>query len=165
MSSIVDTSEFALPGAAMRWRSWPAREHPLVAVLVLAALVGAALAVRWLCGQPYLAWLAAAALAASLWRFFLPIDYELGEDGIDQWLFGHHRRIPWSAISRYEVWDAAILLLPQDVACPLDLARSFYLPCRGRRDEVLAEVRQRLGDMPEGPGPRELHAAIRRSPS
>jgi hypothetical protein len=165
MSSIIDTSDFAVPGAAVRWRSWPAREHPLLAIAVLAALVGAALGIRWLCGQPHLAWLAAAVLAASLWRFFLPIDFELGEDGVDQWLFGHHRRTAWSAIARYEVWDAGILLLFQDVVCPMDLARSFYLPCRGRRDEVLAEVRQHLANGLETSALRELHAAIRRSPS
>ena len=137
------------PPVPVQWRSWPLREGALRASLVLAGLVAAWAVVRWVTGQMHLALLAMAALGLSLWRFFLPVTFELNAQGVDQWLLGRHRHIPWQAIGGYEVCQAGVLLLPEADCCPIDVFRGLYLPWGSRREEVLAHVRYHLDPWPE----------------
>jgi hypothetical protein len=147
MSSPVDPLELPMPPAPpppLQWRSWPLRENVPGAILVFGGLVGAGAGVRWVTGQTHLALLAVAVLALALWRFFMPTLYELNIGGVNQWLFGRHRRIPWREIRHYEVQSSGVLLLPRAEPCPMDAFRGLYLPWGKRRDEVLAQVRYYL---------------------
>ena len=137
------------PPPSMRWWSWPLRENTLCAGLVLLGLAAAGIGIRQLTGATHLALLAVAVLAIALWRFFLPVQFELNADGVNQWLFGRCRQIPWKAICGYEVCSAGVLLLPRADRCPMDPLRGLYLPWGSRRDEVLARVRYYLDPRPE----------------
>ena len=125
----------------LRWRSWPLRDAPVRALLVLGGLLVAGLAVGWFSGRVSLSLLAVAALAASLWRFFLPVVFELGGDGVDQWVFRRQRHIPWQAVRRYEICLAGVLLLPHEDLSAMAPFRGLYLPWTTHHDEVLAQVR------------------------
>ena len=92
--------------------------------------------------------LALVALATALWRFFLPVVFQLSEEGVDQWLFGRRRRIPWQAIRRYEVCSAGVLLLPHEDRPVMAAFRGLYLPWSTHRDEVLVHVHHYL-DRPD----------------
>lgn len=128
------------PPEALRWRCWPLCESSVRAFWALFCLSGVGLLAYWLTGQVYLALLALAALMASLWRFFLPVVFELNEKGIHQRILGRHRCIPWHAIRRYEVCAAGLLLLPDDDPSLIAYFGGIYLPWAGYRDEVLAVV-------------------------
>ncbi len=108
--------------------------------LVVIGLLAAAVLVRWLSGQTHLAVMALIALAAALWRFFLPVEFELSERGVDQQIFGRRRRIPWQAIQRCEVGSAGVLLLPDEDRSGMAPFRGLYLPWSGRRGEVLTLI-------------------------
>ncbi len=117
--------------------------------LVVGLLVGAVL-IRWLSGQTYLALMAVIALAVALWRFFLPVEFELNERGIDQRVFGRRRHVPWQAVQRYEVCSSGVLLLPDEDRSPMAPFRGLYLPWSDRRSEVLALVGHYL-EWPQDP--------------
>ena len=116
------------------------RDDAVRGSLVVVGLVAGAVLVGWLSGQPYLALAALTALAAALWRFFLPVEFELSERGIDQQILGRRRRIPWQAIQRCEVGAAGVLLLPDEDRSAMAPFRGLYLPWSGRRKEVLTLI-------------------------
>lgn len=132
------------PPPLVRWFSWPVRDNVFKGSVVVIGLLAGGLGVGWVTGKTHLALLALAALVIALWRFFLPVMFELNTDGVNQWIFGRHRRIPWVAIRRYEVFSTGVLLLPYSDRCPMDAFRGLYLPWGSRREEILAQIRYYL---------------------
>jgi len=128
------------PPPSVQWRSWPLGESFLGTATVLLGLVGAGVGVGWITGQTHLALLAASFLAVALWRFFAPTWFELSPEGVTQWRFGRHRRIPWSQVRSYELCSHGVLLLPVEDHAPIDAYRGLYLPWGKNSDEVLAHV-------------------------
>jgi len=133
------------PPAPIRWQSWPLRENTLRAALVMVALLVGAIVVRWFSGRPYLTLLALAAMLISLWRFFLPVVFELNGDGVSQWFFRRQRRIPWRAVDHYEICSAGVLLFPHQDRSAMAAFRGLFIPWTTHRDEVLAHVQHYLG--------------------
>lgn len=80
------------------WTVWPARERPLRACVVIAVLVGLALAAAVAWGDPLLGVLSSLAVAVSLQTFLLPTDYVLGPDGITVHEPLRVRRVLWSDV-------------------------------------------------------------------
>jgi hypothetical protein len=119
---------------------WPLRDRPLGSLLALTLGAAASWLVGWKTGQPTAGGLAAAVLAATLWRTWLPVRYELGGSGIVQTIFGWRRRISWIAIQRCEVKHDGVLLLPDATATPLSPVRGLYLHWGDKRDAVLAHL-------------------------
>jgi len=143
MSDISSTKDERLPPAppALRWQSWPAREKPLCTVMLAVGLFGVAVGICLLTVlQALPVILAAIVLILSAWRFFLPVVFELNEDGVDQWIFGRPRRVPWQAVRRYMICSAGVLLLPHEDPSPLAALRGLYVPFCTHRDEILARV-------------------------
>ena len=130
----------AVPPPPIRWRVWPLWDKPLRGVAVLAALAIVGFVAEWAIGQPYLGLIVAAALTASIWRFFVPVVFELDRGGVSRQCFGRRYRISWNTIGLYEILPDGVLLLPHADACPLDVARGLFLPWGGRREEVSALV-------------------------
>lgn len=132
------------PPPTLTWRCWPAREHAVGTLIVLAGLAAAGAGVRLLTGQTHLALFAVGVLGLALWRFFLPVAFELNPEGVDQWLLGRHRRVHWTAVRRYEVCSAGVLLLPFADRSAMDAFRGLYLPWGDHREAVLFQVRYYL---------------------
>ena len=146
MSDVSSTKNDLLqpPPAALRWQSWPAREKPLRTAALAVGLAGAATGIYLSTAQVLPTVLAVAAFVASLWRFFLPVVFELDEEGVDQRIFGRPRRIPWQAVRGYTVHSAGVLLLPCKDPSPLAALRGLYVPFSTHRDEILTHVRRYL---------------------
>ena len=72
------------------------------------------------------------------------MEYELSEDGVDQWLLGRQRRLPWQAIGRYEVYRGGVLLFPRNDRSALAAFRRLYVPFLTHREEILAHLDQYL---------------------
>jgi hypothetical protein len=139
-----DPTPDALP-ASVRWQSWPLRDDPLRSLLLLAALAGLGALVWWVTGESYLGLLAAAAMAVALWRYFVPVTFEVGEQGIDRRRFGRQRHLAWEAIRQYETGPDGLLLLPRRDVSAMDYFRGQFIPWTTHRDEVLALVEKHLG--------------------
>ena len=152
MSDVSSTKDDPLqpPPATLRWQSWPAREKPLRTAVLTVGLAGTAAGIYLSTGQVLPAAAALAAFVASLWRFFLPVVFELNEEGVDQQIFGRPRRIPWQAVRGYAVRSAGVLLLPCKDPSPLAALRGLYVPFSTHRHEILTRVRRYL-DRPERP--------------
>ncbi|HYW81128.1 MAG TPA: hypothetical protein VE890_16215 [Thermoguttaceae bacterium] len=141
------TSEKVLP-AAVRWRSWPARDNPVHTLLVgLGMLIGGML-ISWGSGHWYLTLPAVLALLVSMWRFFLPITFELNDRGVDRWIFGRQRHVAWNAIRRHEICPGGVLLLPHDDRSLLASFRGLYVPWKEHHDAVLQRVKYHLDTQP-----------------
>jgi hypothetical protein len=133
------------PPAALRWRVWPAAGSAVGTSLVAASLLLAAVAIHLLCGRLLLTLVAMAALLAAAWRFFLPVVFELNEEGVNQWVFGRHNCIPWRAVAGYEIRAAGVLLRRRKDTSAMAAFRGLYVPWTAHRDEVLRHVRHHLG--------------------
>ena len=133
------------PPPLVCWRSWPMNESLTRSGLVLAGLLAAGVVVRGVTGYTHLALLAVAALALSLWWFFLPLVFTLNADGVTESLLGRDRRLPWLAIRRYEVHSKGVLLLPYKDATWVDSFQGFFLPWGDHREEILALLNYYLG--------------------
>jgi len=130
--------ERAVAPPAIRFESWPLRESPLRCGLVGAGLLAVGVVVLVVTGQLHLAVLAMVVLAAVLWRFFLPVQFELNEAGVDQRFFRWQRHIPWQAIDHYRGCSDGVLLSPDADPSPLASMRGLFLPFGSHRDEILA---------------------------
>jgi hypothetical protein len=120
---------------------WPLQQRPVTAIIAL-ALAGAA---SWLVGWATQRWelgaLAAAVLAVTLWRTWLPVRYVINSSGIAQVIFGRwKRRIPWSAVGTYEIRTDGVLLVPDAALTPLSPLRGLYLHWGDQREAVLASL-------------------------
>jgi hypothetical protein len=112
----------------------------LAAVLLGIGLVSAGFLVYWTTGQVHLAAIAVVPLSVALWRFFLPVQYELNDDGVQQSVLGRHRGVPWDCVHRYEICRTGVLLLPFSDYCRMDVLRGLYLPWGGHRGEILSRI-------------------------
>jgi hypothetical protein len=139
MSSVSPTASSSWtdePPPLVRWRSWPLRDNLPVAALALAGLVAAGMLVYWQTDRLHLAAGAVAVLAAAAWRFFVPVTFELNAEGVHQWVFRRHRKVPWSEIRRHRIFPTGVLLLPHEKSPPIDVMHGLFLPWSRRRDEI-----------------------------
>jgi len=125
----------------------------LRSVLLIGGLAAAAMVVYLFSRQITLAALASVALTAALWRFFLPVEFQLSEKGVDQWYLGRRRHIPWGKIVRHEVCAAGVLLLPDKAPSVLSAFRGLYVPFGPHRDAVLVFVQHYLERAGQSPIP------------
>ena len=135
------------PGEApplTRWRCWPLRTHPILGAMLIWTWVAIVIGIQEWTEQAHLAAIAGLALGISLWRFFVPVVFELNVDGIHQWVLGRHRLLPWKSVECYELLEDGVLLLPFADRCLLDILRGLYLPWGAHREEVLANLRYHL---------------------
>ena len=134
----------------MRLRSWPLVEGgpPTWRVGALAVIV--ATLVGTTTGSVGLTSGAVLLLALAVWRFWVPVEYELGARGILQEVLGRQQRIPWRAIGRFTVCRDGVFLARDDG--PLEAFRGLYLPWGAHREDVLALVNHYLV-----PGERDPH--------
>ena len=132
------------PPPLVRWRRWPVRDNFLAGALAIFGLIGAGAFVYWQTDKLHLAIGAAAVLVVASWRFFVPVTFELNAEGVHQWIWGRHRRIPWSEIRRHQVFSSGVLLLPYEEGSPIEIMQGVFLPWGLRRDEVMAQIRYYL---------------------
>lgn len=106
--------------------------------LLLAALVS--YGVGWLTGWPLAGGVVFVVLLATLWRFWLPMQFELGSQGISQTVLGRTSRILWTSVRNYQVRSCGILLYSDAVLTPLSPLRALYLPWGRQKEQVLGQV-------------------------
>jgi hypothetical protein len=122
----------------VNWRSWPLVEGGAKSLALLLAGLAVSAATGYVSASAFWTALATLAIAASLWRFFVPVYFEFSAMGVTQQVLGRRRRIAWQFIERCEICRAGIFLLPHDA--PLAVFRGLYIPWGSHRAEVLALV-------------------------
>lgn len=141
------------PLAPVRWRNWSPGAGGWRLWAWLGPALLAALATGASTGSPRWGLVGAALVTAAMWRFFLPVEYELNGRGIARKVRGAQRHIPWEEIESAEPSAAGVWLVLRD-----GLAggrRGVFLPFGNRRAEVLAALERYL----QGPAsPDSEHA-------
>lgn len=132
------------PPPLVRWRRWPLRDNILIGAMAMVGLVLVAYFIYSQTNRLPLAIGASLVLAVSAWRFFVPVTFELNAEGVHQWVWGRHRRIPWGEIRHHQVFSSGVLLLPHEEVAPIDVMHGLFLPWGVRRDEILAQLRYYL---------------------
>ena len=87
-----------------------------------------------------MALLSAGVLVIAMWRFWLPVRFQLTAEGISQFCLGRRRLIPWPGIVRYAVLPRGVVLFFDHGDSPLSWLSTLYLGWRGEPDRVLAMI-------------------------
>jgi hypothetical protein len=137
-------------GMTFRWTSWPIRETGRrawglpVAILLLAALAG------WISDSWIWALSTAVLMGISVWRYFVPVRFEIQPRGLVWSFWGTGRRLSWLAVRRYELDDRNALLLTTSNPAPLDYLRAARIPLTQHREQIVSLLAHYLGPPSSG---------------
>lgn len=126
------------PPPPVNWRSWPLEEGGLSAWLLSVLAVTIIVAVGLTTASVQWALVACGVLAASAWRFFIPVHFELNAQGVFQEVLGRQRRILWRAFESAELCREGVYL--RFAGGSFGLNRGLYIPWGTHRSEVIAAV-------------------------
>lgn len=127
---------------SMIWHSWPIVDHRRWSWLVVLGIVGLGIMVGFLGGSALLAFAAACGLAATLWQFFLPVEYEIAAHGLRRRVLNRTRLIPWHAIRAFEIRPTGVVLYQRNDPRRLDLLRSIFVPNPATPEDLLEALRR-----------------------
>ena len=131
-------------GSALTWTSWPARERPLAAFILVASSVILGVLVRRATGDLVLGIAAPVFVLGSLAAFLFPTEYRLTEEAIEVRSLGVTRSRPWSEMRRMTVDRTGIFLSPFEKRTWLEAYRGLRLLFGGNRDQVVSFAEARL---------------------
>ncbi len=135
----VSPSGSAVPSEVLL-RNWPLVHDGWRSLGVVLGTVLTAAAAYWLSGSWAMTVLTAVVLVSSMWRFWLPVRYQLTAEGIGQFSLGRRRLIPWPAVVRYRVLRRGVLLCFDRSASPLAQLATVYLAWGDQREQVMSMV-------------------------
>ena len=124
----------------VRWRSHPVVDDYPRSLLLVAAVITLCVGVWVSFDSALYAAIAAAFLAGSLARYFVPTDYALDADGASVRFLGHLRRVAWGDVRRFFVAPEGVQLSPFGKPSRLESFRGTLLRFAGNRDEVVRFV-------------------------
>jgi hypothetical protein len=129
---------------SLSWRSHPIRDDFPQSLLLVAAVVAGCVAAGVAFRGVGYGLLAAALLAGSLGRYYLPTSYELDEAGVTVRFLGRVRQVRWGEVKRARVQRGGVFLSPFERPSRLDPFRGTFLRFAGNADEVVSFVESRL---------------------
>lgn len=128
---------------AVAWRSWPVRSGLNQAWTVVIPVGLAATCAGLGAGEARWGVVAGALVALAMWRFFVPIDYDLDARGVSERIWGRSRRLPWNRFDFYLAGSRGVTLVRRGRWLPSRVG--LYLPFENRRREILANLAYHLG--------------------
>ena len=131
-------------GAELSWRAWPAKEHPLRAAVLIAALAVLGVLVRQGTHDAVLAVAGPLFVLLSVSSWLMPTTYRLTDEALEVRSLGVTRVRPWSEMRRMMVDETGIFLSPFERKHWLDAYRGVRLLTGGNRDQVVAFVEAKL---------------------
>jgi hypothetical protein len=136
---------------SLRWRRWPLVNHVRWSWLVIVGILAVA-GMVWYLGESWLlAAAAAVALVATLWQFFVPIHYEIGESGLRFTSLGRTRLVSWHAVRAYQIRTTGVVLYQRPDPAGIDCLRSLFLPYPSAAIDAQRALRQHLSHAVELP--------------
>lgn len=124
----------------MRWTVWPLVDRPLVSLAVATLLIAVAYAVYAALGAWYWSLAASLTVVIAMWRYLLPITFEVTPRGLKQESFIQTASTGWADIHAVRQCSSGVLLLPGEEDTPLDALRGLFLPWGPHRTELLQLV-------------------------
>lgn len=152
-STIRDRNESSSPEQPqiLRWRSWPLLEQRRWSWLVLLAITAVGSFV-WLLGGGWLLALAfVVGMAATLWQFLFPLDYELRPFGLRYNTLRRTRLVPWQSVRAYQPRATGVIMYQRANPTHVDVLQSLFVPYPSDEDELLCVLRQYLSHAVELP--------------
>ena len=131
-------------GSALTWTSWPARERPLAAVILVVSSLILGILVRRATGDMVLGVAAPVFVLGSLAAFLFPTEYRLTDKSIEVRSLGVTRSRPWSEMRRMTVDKTGVFLSPFEKRTWLEAYRGLRLLFGGNRDQVVSFAEARL---------------------
>lgn len=120
----------------LRWTVWPLVDRPLTSIAVLVGLISSGYLI-WLTGVAWYWGLAASlALAVAMWRYWLPVTFEVSLRGLKQESLFQNARTVWPDIQAVRRCASGMLLLPSMDDSPLDAMRGLFLPWGPHKAEL-----------------------------
>lgn len=104
----------------------------MVLLMALAGFATAYFSRTWYWGPT-----AVGAIAIAMWRFFLPITFEVTLRGLKQESLMQSARTAWSDVRAIRKCSGGVLLLASENDTPLDALRGLFLPWGPHRAELL----------------------------
>lgn len=124
----------------LRLTNWPLVQEVPFALSTVAVSIVLSVIAAFVSASAIMGLVAFMALAASVWRLWWPVTFELGHSGIIETSLGRRRSIPWRQVGRVEVRRHGILILSDVQSIPLAALRGIYLRWRDHRQQVLQLV-------------------------
>lgn len=137
----------------MSWTTHPFRRHKLRGAAALLVAAGTVAAVQAWARTPLLTAAAALVLLLSLWTFYFPTRWRLGEDGVEADYGLWRRRWAWDRFQAFWPLPDGAVVSPFRWPHRLERWRAVALPCpeqAARLQELLA-VRLRRREADGGP--------------
>jgi len=132
-------------GRALSWSAWPAKDHPLRAVVLVAALAVLGVLVEQGTHDVVLAVAGPLFVFLSVSSWILPTTYRLTDAALEVRSLGVTRVRPWGEMRRMAVDETGVFLSPFERKNWLDAYRGVRLLTGGNRDQVVAFVEAKLG--------------------
>ncbi|GIW73249.1 MAG: hypothetical protein KatS3mg102_2791 [Planctomycetota bacterium] len=124
---------------ALAWTSWPVRDDWPRSLVLVAIVLGLAVAVGWSFASAGWGAFAALVLLGALGRYFVPATYRLDAQGLTVRTLGQKRHRRWSEIRAYYPHHDGVFLSPFARPSPLDPFRGLYLRYRSPADRAAVE--------------------------
>jgi len=142
---------------AVVWTSWPLGHGELAVWLLPVGLVGLYAVVALLTGSHALALMAVAAMILSLWRAFVPVEYQLDETGVTQRTMRRRRHLPWPVIGHCRPQEGGVLLVSHRRSPAIDAWTGVYLPWCEDRQRMIRILALHLPNARDAKKMLELH--------
>jgi hypothetical protein len=128
-------------GVALIWHVWPIADNRRRSWLIVPILLALGLSIWLFTGAFLLAVAAPLGLAATLWQFFLPVEYEVAAHGLRRRVLGRTRLVPWHAIRAYQLRPSGVVLYQRGDPSRLDLLQSMFVLYPPEADELPLALR------------------------
>ena len=126
------------------WKVHPLRENWTRSTLLLLFLILLFSSIYWLFQSVFVALLSAIFVSSSLYRYFVPFQYELHEDQLLVTAPFYRLTKPWDAFRSYYVDNNGVLLSPFPKPSRLENFRGVYVRFGANRSEVLDFIRNKI---------------------
>jgi hypothetical protein len=137
-----------LGSAEIRWRSWPLRQRPLIAMLAALGLAAIGALIDFVFASQAIVLVAMIALGLAGWRLFVPIDFTVDEGGVKQQWLRRRRYDDWNTFRAFSSLAHGCILWPNENCCPLDAARGLFLPYSRQEAGLVVLLRRHLVELP-----------------
>jgi hypothetical protein len=142
----IGRSESGVSGSAraipveLELHHWPLRDDPWRAWSWVAVVVAAGVAAGMVSGAVHLGALASLLVAATVWRDFFPVSYQLDPQAMTELTLFGRRQTTWASVSRYELRTYGVMLLPTIDKSPVARVHGRFLPWCGQQERVVELV-------------------------
>ncbi|HEX2477181.1 MAG TPA: hypothetical protein VHK01_20665 [Lacipirellulaceae bacterium] len=128
----------------LQWQAWPLVDKKRWSWMALVGIAAVGAFVSYFGNSWLLASLAMAGLTATLWKFFVPVHYELGSLGLRRSAFGRTTFLAWQAVRAYQVRPTGAVLFSRPDPTAIDLLRCVFVPYPAEEDDALCALREHL---------------------